>query len=156
MADNSDKKFVRISAEEFEKYQQFQQEKSRKEKTTIQIRISKEKKDLWEAFSKKNRRFKNLSHLIRVAVDDYLFPETSGEQLSQSQVPVEFEESVRSSLSKIDNWNHFQKIRELEELVKKFNKIAKKECEKEKLQKKLLEIQHALISVILEISALVN
>ena len=151
---NNEKKSstVTISKEE---YDNLVKDKAKKEKTTIQIRISKEKKKLWEEFVEHNPNFKDLSKLIRASVNDYIFPDYSTRSSKMKKVPNDFQECFKGSLSRIDNWKNYKRIRDLEEIIKKFNKLAKKDFSKEDIQKKLLNIQHYLMTVILEIASII-
>lgn len=148
--------FIKISRDEYNKYLDDLKKRKKKEKTTIQIRISKEKKKDWEEFVEKNSNFKNISQLIRTSVNDYIFPDLSKHSFEKEQIPLDFNECLTSSLSRIDNWQNYNKIRTLEEIVRQFNTIAKKEYRKEIIQEKLLDIQQYLLAIILEISSLIQ
>lgn len=143
---------ITISKEE---YDNLVEGKAKKEKTTVQIRISKEKKKLWEEFVEHNPNFKDLSKLIRASVNDYIFPDYSKRSSNMNQIPDDFHECFNGSLSRIDNWKNYKRIRELEDIIKRFNKIARKDFSKEDTQKKLLDIQHHLLTVILEIASII-
>ena len=147
--------FIKISRDEYNIYLDDLKKRKNKEKTTVQIRISKEKKKEWEEFVENKPNFKNLSQLIRTSVNDYIFPQIAAQSFENNTIPLDFGEGLEGYLSRIDHWRNYEKVRELEELVRKFNTIAKKEYSKEAIQKKLLDIQHYLLTVILEIASII-
>ncbi len=147
---------ITITEAEKEKWEKFLKEQKKNEKTSIRIRIESDIKNSWRDFVEKSDKFKNVSQLIRVAVNDFIFPDYSHRLLKTNQIPDEFNACFKNSLTLIDNWENFYEIRELEEIIKKFNNTVKKECKKETVQKKLLEIQNLLLKTILEISILVE
>ena len=49
---------------------------------------------------------------------------------------------------------NFRRAITRQEIIRKFNKRTKKDFSKEEIQKKLLDIQHYLLTVILEISSI--
>ncbi len=150
-----EEEFIKISKTEYEKLLKEQEKMKKNETTTIQIRITKEKKRDWEEFVENNPNFKNTSQLIRSSVNAYIFPDYYKGSSEKKQVPEDFDDCFRGSLSLIDSWSNYSNIRELEEIIKEYNKNTKKEQRKENVQRKLLDIQNYLLNIILEISSLI-
>ena len=148
---------VQITITEVEKqeWENFLDEHPKNKKTSIRLRIDGDVKKRWRDFVENSEEFKNVSHLIRKSVNNFILKNGRTRIPDEDDSAMDFDACFKKSLFLVDNWKNYSKVRELEEIIKQFNKFAKKERKQEDVQNKLLEIQSLLVNIILEISMIV-
>ena len=142
---------ITITEAEKQEWEKFLDEDQKKKKTSIRLRIDGDVKKRWRDFVENSEEFKNVSHLIREAVNNFILNGRTRRIPDEDESSMDFDACFKKSLFLVDNWKNYSKVRELEEIIKKFNKFAKRERKQEDVQNKLLEIQSLLVTIILEI-----
>ncbi len=156
MVEKADKgKFVMVDKEEYEQFLEVKRQKERNETTKVQFRVKKHYKEEWERFVEKNSKFKSVSHLIRKAVNSYVFPEVTHRSLKDGEVPEDFDERYQDYLSRIDTWKAYKRIRKIEKIIQEYNATIAPEYKKKEVKAKLLDVQQNLLSVIFELASLI-
>ncbi len=146
---------ITITEAEKQEWERFLNEHQKKKKTSIRLRIDGDVKKRWRDFVENSEEFKNVSHLIRESVNNFILKNGRTRIPDEDEASMDFDARFKKSLFLVDNWKNYSKVRELEEIIKQFNKFAKKERKQEDVQNKLLEIQSLLVNIILEISMIV-
>ncbi len=148
-------KFVMVDKVEYEQFLEAKRAKERNETTKVQFRVKKYYKEEWERFVEQNEKFKSVSQLIRKAVNSIVFPDVALGSLKDGEVPEDFDEHCQEYLSRIDNWKAYKRIRKIEQVIQEYNTAVAHDHSKEEIKVKLRNIQHNLLSVIIDLASLI-